>query len=81
LLPYIYTSVEEMTRTGIPLMRPLLLEYPQSPEFFDDDGEFLFGPNLFVSPITNELQDARVIQLPRAVGTTTGRARKLPTAN
>ena len=64
LLPYIYTAVEEMTRTGIPLMRPLLLEYPQSPEFFDDDKEYLFGPALFVSPITTELQDAKAIQLP-----------------
>jgi alpha-glucosidase len=64
LMPYIYTSVEEMSRTGIPLMRPLLLAYPQSPEFFDDDGEFLFGPDLFVSPVTTELQDDKVIQLP-----------------
>jgi alpha-glucosidase len=64
LLPYIYTSVEEMTRTGIPLMRPLLLEYPQSPEFFNDDGEFMFGHDLFVSPVTTELQDMKVIQLP-----------------
>ena len=29
LLPYLYTAVEESTRTGIPLMRPLFLEYPQ----------------------------------------------------
>jgi alpha-glucosidase len=64
LLPYIYTGVEEMTRTGIPLMRPLLLAYPQSPEFFDDDSEFLFGPDLFVSPVTTELQDEKAIQLP-----------------
>jgi alpha-glucosidase len=64
LLPYIYTSVEEMTRTGIPLMRPLLLEYPQLPEFFDDDHEYLFGPDLFVSPVASELQDEKVIQLP-----------------
>jgi len=64
LLPYIYTSVEEMTRTGIPLMRPLLLEYPQSPEFFDDDREYLFGPDLLVSPVTTELQDTKVVQLP-----------------
>jgi alpha-glucosidase len=64
LLPYIYTAVEEMTRTGIPLMRPLLLEYPQSPEFFDDDKEFLFGHDLFVSPVTTELLDTKVIQLP-----------------
>jgi alpha-glucosidase len=64
LLPYIYTSIEEMTRTGIPLMRPLLLEFPQSPEFFDDDREFLFGHDLFVSPVTTELQDVKAIQLP-----------------
>jgi alpha-glucosidase len=64
LLPYIYTGVEEMSRTGIPLMRPLLLEYPQSPEFFDDDREFMFGHDFFVSPVTTELQDAKVIQLP-----------------
>jgi len=64
LLPYIYTAVEEMTRTGIPLMRPLLLEYPQSPEFFGDDNEYLFGHDLFVSPVTTELQDEKVIQLP-----------------
>lgn len=64
LLPYIYTNVEEMTRTGIPLMRPLLLEYPQSPEFFDDDHEFLLGPALFVSPVTTEKVDDHMIQLP-----------------
>jgi len=64
LLPYIYTSVEEMTRTGIPLMRPLFLEYPQLPEFFDDDHEYLFGPDLFVSPVTTELQDTKLVQLP-----------------
>lgn len=64
LLPYIYTAVEEMSRTGIPLMRPLLLEYPQSPEFFGDDSEYLFGHDLFVSPVTSELQDEKVIQLP-----------------
>ena len=45
-------------------MRPLLLEYPQSPEFFDDDHEFLFGHDLFVSPVTTELLDTKVIQLP-----------------
>jgi alpha-glucosidase len=67
LLPYIYTSVEEMTRTGIPLMRPLLLEFPQSPEFFEDDREFMFGHDLFVSPVTTELQDTKAIQLPPGI--------------
>jgi alpha-glucosidase len=64
LLPYIYTLTEETTRTGIPLMRPIFLEYPQSPEFFSDDHDFLFGPDLFVSPVVTEKLDAHGIALP-----------------
>jgi alpha-glucosidase len=54
LLPYLYTAVEELTRTGVPIVRPLFLEFPKS-----DDGppmdplvenEFLFGPDLLVAP-------------------------------
>ncbi len=29
LLPYIYTSMEESSRTGVPLMRPMFLEFPR----------------------------------------------------
>ena len=28
LLPYIYTNLEESSRSGIPLMRPMFLEFP-----------------------------------------------------
>jgi alpha-glucosidase len=64
LLPYIYTYTEETTRTGLPLMRPIFLEYPQSPEFFNDDHDFLFGPDLFVSPVVTEKLDAQGVALP-----------------
>jgi alpha-glucosidase len=64
LMPYIYTYTEESTRNGIPLMRPIFLEYPQSPEFFRDDHDFLFGPDLFVSPVVTEMVDAQGVALP-----------------
>jgi alpha-glucosidase len=64
LLPYLYTGVEEATRTGIPLMRPLFLEYPQASEFYGDDRDFLFGRDLFVAPITTEMVDPEDISLP-----------------
>src|SRR3989442_7153330 len=32
LMPYIYGSMEETTRTGIPLMRPIFVEYPERSE-------------------------------------------------
>ncbi len=64
LMPYIYTGIEEATRTGLPLMRPLFLEYPQAPEFYDDNRDFLFGRDLFVAPVTTEMVDAEDISLP-----------------
>ncbi|HVH70910.1 MAG TPA: glycoside hydrolase family 31 protein [Candidatus Dormibacteraeota bacterium] len=64
LMPYLYTATEETTRTGIPLMRPLFLEYPQATEFYGDDRDFLFGRDLFVAPVTTEMVDAEELTLP-----------------
>jgi len=64
LMPYLYTAIEETARTGIPLMRPVFLEYPQATEFYGDDRDFLFGRDLFVAPVTSEMVDAEDISLP-----------------
>jgi alpha-glucosidase len=64
LLPYLYTAIEESTRTGIPLMRPLFLEYPQAAQFYGDNRDFLFGRDFFVAPVTTEMIDAEEISLP-----------------
>jgi len=64
LLPYIYTGIEEMTRTGIPLMRPLYLEYPKADGIAGNDHDFLFGRDLLVVPVTTEKVDPLGVQLP-----------------
>ncbi len=64
LLPYLYTSIEETTRTGLPFMRPLFLEYPQAEEFYGDNRDFLFGRDLFVAPVVTEMVDAEEVNLP-----------------
>ena len=64
LLPYTYTAVEEMSRTGIPLMRPIFLDYPKALDLYGDDRDFLFGPDLFVAPVTTDMVDAETIHLP-----------------
>jgi alpha-glucosidase len=48
LLPYIYTLADEASRTGLPLVRPLFLEFPG--EMAGADSEFLLGPDLLVAP-------------------------------
>ena len=62
LLPYIYTGIEATTRTGLPFMRPVFLDYPSLDVF--NDRDFLFGSDLFVAPVTTETLDAQEIQLP-----------------
>jgi alpha-glucosidase len=64
LMPYLYTGIEEATRNGLPLMRPIFLEYPQASEFYNDNRDFLFGGDLFVAPVTTEMVDAENILLP-----------------
>jgi alpha-glucosidase len=50
LLPYIYTGIEEASRTGVPLMRPMFLEFPNEGPVALKDDEFMFGPSLLVAP-------------------------------
>ena len=64
LLPYLYTTTEEMSRTGLPIMRPLFLEFPAeagASQGIDAtiDNEFLLGPDLLVahSPYPDEMDN------------------------
>jgi alpha-glucosidase len=64
LMPYLYTGIEEASRTGLPLMRPVFLEYPQASDFYGNNRDFLFGRDFFVAPVTTEMVDAEEISLP-----------------
>ncbi|HKV62807.1 MAG TPA: glycoside hydrolase family 31 protein [Candidatus Acidoferrum sp.] len=64
LMPYLYTGIEEMSRTGLPLMRPVFLEYPQASDFYGDNRDFLFGRDFFVAPVTTDMVDAEEVSLP-----------------
>jgi alpha-glucosidase len=67
LMPYLYTAAEEMSRTGLPIMRPLFLEFPQAsadglPADLPNGNSFLFGADLLVaqSPYPDEMDDYTV---------------------
>jgi alpha-glucosidase len=71
LLPYLYTLAEEASRTGLPLTRPVFLEFPEimapsAPAFDHLDTEFLLGPDLLVAPppIPDMLDDYAVMYPP-----------------
>jgi alpha-glucosidase len=56
LMPYLYTLAEEASRTGLPMVRPLFLEFPDAaPDKHPIDidisaaGEFLLGRDLLIA--------------------------------
>jgi alpha-glucosidase len=57
LLPYVYTLADEISRTGVPMMRPYWLEHPEADTFYTNNGVFLFGPDLLVEPKLEETMD------------------------
>jgi len=73
LMPYLYTVVEELSRTGLPVIRPLFLEFPRATQDLQPldlraGNEFLFGPDLLVAPPPfPEQQEAYALKLPSGV--------------
>ena len=64
LLPYLYSLFDECHRTGAPILRPLLFEYPEDETTYTADDEFLLGDALLVAPITRPGIEHRHVYLP-----------------
>ncbi len=64
LLPFLYTTLEEAHRTGVPLFRPLLLDFQDDPTTLNLDDEFMVGDALLAAPVLHADQRARDVYLP-----------------
>jgi alpha-glucosidase len=64
LLPFLYTALEEAHRTGVPMFRPLLLNYQQDYNTLTIDDEFMVGADLLAAPILHPGQNSRRVYLP-----------------
>jgi len=51
LFPYLYSLAAEATETGMPVVRPLVLEYQDDPWVHGVDDQFLLGSDLLVAPV------------------------------
>ncbi len=54
LMPYLYRNAIETSKTGIPMMRAMVLEYPHDPSCQYLDRQYMLGDSLLVSPIFND---------------------------
>ncbi|MDI5965494.1 ricin-type beta-trefoil lectin domain protein [Streptantibioticus silvisoli] len=52
LVPYTYTLAQQAHATGVPIVRPLYLDYPADDAAYTATGEYLYGDDVLVAPIT-----------------------------
>ncbi|HEX8088489.1 MAG TPA: TIM-barrel domain-containing protein [Blastocatellia bacterium] len=64
LLPFLYTNLEEARRTGVPLFRPLLLNYQDDYNTLTIDDQFMIGADLLVAPVVRPGLVTRRVYLP-----------------
>lgn len=64
LIPYLYDLFRETQSTGLPMLRPLVLEYPTDQNVRQLNDEFMFGSQILVAPVVEQGQNAKMVYLP-----------------
>ncbi|MFY1576547.1 TIM-barrel domain-containing protein [Verrucosispora sp. WMMD703] len=53
LMPYLWSAAVQAARTGVPMMRALLVDTPQDPTAWTTDLQYRLGTDLLVAPVTD----------------------------
>nr|SIP63157.1 Alpha-xylosidase (EC 3.2.1.-) [uncultured bacterium] len=54
LMPYLCAAMVETHERGVPMMRPMMMEFPDDPACDALDRQYMFGPDLLVAPVFRE---------------------------
>ena len=68
LLPYILSQAQKCVLQSLPMMRALVVDYPDDPTTYNISDQYLFGDDILVAPIMTE-HPARKIYLPAGTWT------------
>jgi alpha-D-xyloside xylohydrolase len=63
LMPYIYAQAKDCSERGLPMLRALFIEYPDDPGSWTIDDEYLFGSDMLVAPLFENVS-SRDVYLP-----------------
>ena len=53
LMPYLFHAAKDSTVQGIPMMRAMMLEFPNDPATFGLDTQYMLGDSILVAPVFN----------------------------
>jgi len=63
LLPYIYSQSYKATKTGLPMMRAMVLEFQDDPNTYSMEDQYMFGDAFLVAPVYTPV-NRRTVYLP-----------------
>jgi len=63
LKPYIEAAGKLSCETGVPIVRPLWMEFPSDNQAYKEDEEYCFGSDFLVAPVSDQ-RDTRTVYLP-----------------
>ena len=63
LMPYVYAQAKDCTERGLPMVRALLVEFPEDPGAWLIEDEYMFGSQMLVAPLM-ESGTERTVYLP-----------------
>lgn len=64
LLPYVYTCFKAASEDGLPIMRPMMLDWQAYPECHALADQYLFGRDLLVAPVCRPGATHRMVWFP-----------------
>lgn len=65
LLPYIYDEFWKSEKTGLPFMRPLLLDYQEDQKVLEINDQFMAGESILAAPVLEQGKTERLVYLPQ----------------
>jgi len=66
MLPYLYSAVHECATTGMPIMRPLWLHFPDDQKAVECGDQYLWWKSVLVAPVVEKGATTRQVYLPAA---------------
>ncbi len=64
LLPYNYSMTWHTVNTGIPMMRPMWLEFPDDKMCHEIEDQYMWGSDLLIAPVTQQGVFSRQVYVP-----------------
>ena len=67
LLPYIYDLYYISHKEGLPIFRPMIMEYEKDMNLLNMREQFMLGENMIVAPVLYEGERSKTVYLPKGI--------------